>query len=377
MYLDIEWNSCSNYRISSKDEIIEIGAVIVDDTSASHFYELVKPKRTVSAATLNLLGIKEADLYKGKNIDQVILEWANIESKCDFIILWSSNSMEMLKMVCKQHEIKIDWKRYIVFQQVLGKIYDNEGEISFENALINCGALYNAAYMHDALYDARCLHSLARAVEKSYEEFLINSDENVLVRNNRSGKVHKSSCTYAGKVDFDCEISMTELIDSRRICKHCLGMAGKMPSITTKKAKVKSYEGKRIDEKMTGEIARHFKLHHQFIGDYVLVTTKYSVWRIYYMNGYVIRLCHENYKTKANTNHMGFHNHEITKNDMYSVMRYIAFHDKNPHKKTRDKDWEKMTKRNEKKKKLQKMRRQTRDDEELEYLRYFKKGCIN
>ena len=74
---------------------------------------------------------------------------------------------------------------------------------------------------------------------------------------------------------------------------------------------------------------------------------------------------------------MGFHNHEITKNDMYSVMRYIAFHDKNPHKKTRDKDWEKMTKRNEKKKKLQKMRRQTRDDEELEYLRYFKKGCIN
>ncbi len=157
----------SKERRICRDEIIEFGAVMLDDhlREISSFKAHVKPEymERMTAKISNLTGISAADLAIAKKFSEVLesfVSWCASEGDDYRIFAWSDNDLVQVKaeMKLKQiemtDEIKDMFDKWEDFQKEYCEILSLDRAINLEKALNTAGIAFDGR-MHDALWDSR------------------------------------------------------------------------------------------------------------------------------------------------------------------------------------------------------------------------------
>lgn len=379
LFIDAEWNQIGK-RLGPSDEILEIAALSsMGEYVVDRYFKYIKPVKKVKRQTFNFLGVTPNDLNHGESIENVLKVLQALWNESDCIVVWSNDALNIIKSTCVRRNISLAFTTVIILQNLLSEILVDKSNLSFEGALLKFGALYDRTKMHHAKFDAECLKSLFEIVCNKYENILIQDTNSNFVESKKTKTVHRTDCKYVGNIrDTNIvQVPVYRILAGEKQCKCC--MPDRL-SIELESAddgeyerikSVRNLKGKRVDYEQIGLLIEFFQLQCIQSHDYFLVTTEYSMWKIYYAEGFVTKLEHENYKNKNDKR--GYHNQHIRTKDMFSVMEYIVNHDKKPYKKKRVVEFEKTLNREVKRKRMQKERR-VYDDDELEN---WKKYVVN
>lgn len=366
LFVDVEWNQFGK-RLGHFDEILEIAALqSKGERVVNRYFKYIKPKKIVKRETFNFLGIAPNDLDHGEPIENALKVFQAYWNDSEFIVIWSSDTLSIIKNTCAKNKILLAPVKVIILQDLLSKILEDKRNMSFEEALLKAGALYDRTKMHNAGFDTECLKSLFEIVCNRYESNNRKNASSNFVISKQTKIIHRSDCKYVSNI-IDTNIvhvPVYRIMAGDRTCKYCMTdrILLKLESTDDEYEKIKSIrrlKGKRVDYEQIGLLIEFFQLQCICQHEYILVTTEYSVWKIHYAQGFVTKLEHENYKYKSDRN--GFHDQNICMKDMFSVMEYIASHDKNPYKKKRAVEYEKILNRKVKRKKMQKERKRYDD----------------
>lgn len=368
LFIDVEWNQIGK-RLGPSDEILEIATLTsMDEYVVDRYFKYIKSERKVKRQTFDFLGITPNDLIHGESIENALKVLQSLWNESDCIVVWSNDALNLIKSTCARRNILLAPTKVIVFQKLLSEILIDKNNLSFEGALLKFGALYDRAKMHNAQFDVECLHSLFYIVCSKYENLLLQDINIHFVENTKTKTVHRSDCRFVSSISetYIDQVPMYRILMGEKHCKCCMPDRLQLewePVDDGKYEKIKSVrnlKGKRVDFEQISLLIEYFQLQCVFYHTYLLVTTEYSMWKIYYDEGYVSKLEHENYKYK--NDRKGYHNQRVRKRDMFSVMEYIVNHDKNPYKKKRIVELEKTFARAAKRKKMQKERRNYDDE---------------
>lgn len=178
--VDLEMNPLSREyeteRFICKDEIIEIGAVLLDEEfqEIGSFMTLVKPKYNdkIERKIEKLTGITfdkvQAAPYFGDAVD-MFLQWcSSIPDEISFI-QWSESDLKQLsgEMLLKSYIPSIKQEKFLDnwtdFQKEYGDTLGVDRQLSLQKALMYAG-LDAEGKLHDALFDARNTGRLVRIV---------------------------------------------------------------------------------------------------------------------------------------------------------------------------------------------------------------------
>lgn len=170
IFLDFEMTPIDrNYieqRKLCKREIIEIGAVVIDenDTEIGFFKTYVKTQYTfhISQSCTVLTGINNMVVHNAPNLKDAymnFLEWCTSFGEYT-IYAWSNSDFQQLKQELLMKEISSDdrtqylFTHWFDFQQEFGELMSSEHPLALEDALNGIGIVF-AGEKHDALWDAR------------------------------------------------------------------------------------------------------------------------------------------------------------------------------------------------------------------------------
>lgn len=367
LYVDVEWNQMGK-RLGPADEILELAAISsIDEYTVSRYFKYIKPNKLVKKNTFYFLGITPRELRHGEQIENVMSAFCKLWNDSDCVVIWSNDALNIIKSICTRRNISLKDVKIIILQNLICKMIDNPEGVSFEKTLLKFGALYDRTRMHNAEFDAECLKSLFDILCDKYKKACFNEDGQTLIGSIRSSIVHRSDCGYVKKIsETNCEkISVYKVFLGARCCKKCIPdeisieIEVKDTDEYDKYKVARTLKGKKVNFEQIGLLIDYFQLRCDYHSNYILVLTTYSSWKVFYDNGYVTKLEHENYKYKAGK---GYHDQNISIKDLYSVLEYIVNHDSKPYKKSKEVEWEKTLNREAKKKKKQKERR-VYDDE--------------
>jgi len=113
--LDLEATCWENRNSGNKNEIIEIGAIKVNDKNEiiDEFNEFIKPKLNpeLSDFCKNLTSIKQEDIDNAETFDKIIQKFKNwINLNEDFYLCsWGFYDKYQFIHDCKLHNINVDW----------------------------------------------------------------------------------------------------------------------------------------------------------------------------------------------------------------------------------------------------------------------------
>lgn len=150
-----------------KNEIIEIGAVMLDDDyeEISSLKKYVKPVYNVSMFNhiAALTGIKGSALQNAESFYEMLkdfIDWCLYDGGDFMIYAWSANDLEQvlgeakLKNICLDERDKQIIDKWVDFQDEYCKIIGAQSVVSLEKALYFAAIPFEGA-RHDALDDAR------------------------------------------------------------------------------------------------------------------------------------------------------------------------------------------------------------------------------
>lgn len=178
--VDLEMNPLSREyeteRFICKDEIIEIGAVLLDEEfqEIGSFMTLVKPKyndkieRKIEKLTGITFDMVQAAPYFGDAVDMFFQWCSSIPDEISFI-QWSESDLKQLsgEMLLKSYIPSIKQEKFLDnwtdFQKEYGDTLGVDRQLSLQKALMYAG-LDAEGKLHDALFDARNTGRLVRIV---------------------------------------------------------------------------------------------------------------------------------------------------------------------------------------------------------------------
>lgn len=188
VFVDFEMNPIGKKqkeaRAICKGEIIEIGAVKIDETGKeiSSYKEYVQPEYTtkMNMTCQELTGITMEMLADAPHFNQAFdhfLAWCRHENDKNYeMYAWSENDWHQL--TCEMRlknldmtESSISWMlgHWQNFQQIYCNLLGLDNVISLDKAISTLGETFDGQ-MHDALWDARNTSKLYRLSQKK-EEF--------------------------------------------------------------------------------------------------------------------------------------------------------------------------------------------------------------
>lgn len=186
IFVDFEMNPIQSKfkdaRRICKNEIIEIGAVLLDDDFAemASFCQYVKPEFNEIADKYALLtGVTDKHVQKAPRFEDAILEflcWCEEQCGGDVftIYAWSDNDQKQLESEIELKNVETEVFSFLLanwkdFQREYCDLLGLEKLISLECALGSIGEKF-VGRMHDALWDARNTASIF-TLSRNTEEF--------------------------------------------------------------------------------------------------------------------------------------------------------------------------------------------------------------
>ena len=141
-FLDLEFNLSDDYVKSNIGmECISMGVVLIDDhfKELETFYSTIKPLKNIKLGRYyaKLTHLKQKDIYKSKNFNEVCKDLENILSKYDDtyqIFTWGDEDKRMLihdmKLNNYQGKLKSSFYNIIDLQKLVSSsiIYNNKGD---------------------------------------------------------------------------------------------------------------------------------------------------------------------------------------------------------------------------------------------------------
>lgn len=178
--VDFEMNpilrSYKNERAICKNEIIQIGAVLLDDNykEQDSFQMYVKPvfSEKLKRSIVDLTGITDEKLLSAPRFEKAMkafFEWClHCEDKVQ-VIQWSENDyLQVIDEISLKKYIPTDQEKELLsgwhdFQKEYGDVIGRENQTSLSYAVMLAGEEFEGK-RHDALYDARNTARILRTV---------------------------------------------------------------------------------------------------------------------------------------------------------------------------------------------------------------------
>lgn len=374
IFIDLEWDQRGK-KPSKKDPILEIGAVRINTDSG--FIRYIK-NDDISWRMRRILEINRKHIEEGVDIAKAISALLEYSEEAKVVIVWSSNTMDKLRILSNKYQCPSLCKNVIVLQELIQEWSGANDSISFERALVTFEVNYEARHMHNASFDAVYLKDLFVKVIDKYIEINPILEKGVTV--NKDAEIyHLKDCTYL-KCSKEYEmVNVTEAI-LRKPCKRCSERISPLivnlerNEVIKRNKKICSYKSKPVTNEAMYEIADYFGLNITGGLNVATVSTGYSYWRVYCnKDGYVERVSHENYNSRE-TGGKGYHNHKQFPEDVFTLFKHIKQHDESVDITPIADSLIKMQKKQEKKKKMQKERRRM---ERIELYEDYDEGKIS
>lgn len=357
IFIDLEWEQRGK-KPSKKDPILEIGAIRMNTDSS--FIRYIK-NRDVGWRTRKVLGINQKRIEEGIDITKAVSALVEYSEEAETVIVWSSNTEDKLRILSNKYQCASLYKIVIVLQELIRTLSGAKDNISFERALAAFGVKYEDRNMHNASFDAMYLKDLFVKVIDKYIEINPILEDGVAVRKDAE-IYHLKDCTYLKRTK---EYEMVNLIEAvlRKPCKRCSKRINPLivnlecNEVIKRNKKICSYKNRAVTNETMYEIANYFGLSISGGLNVANVSTGYSLWRVYFnKDGYVERLCHENYNSRESGG-KGYHNHKQFPKDIFSLFKYIKQHDEAVDITSIADSLVKMQKKKDKRKKMQKERK--------------------
>ncbi len=173
IFIDFEMNPISKLhkeeRKICKNEIIEIGAVILDENFVEfkQYSQYVKPmyNERVNTRITELTGIKTEDILNAPIFEDAVMDFINFCIKyCGKdnykVYAWSQTDLEQLEKECKLKNFEQDEnynylkENWIDFQKEYSKILNITSVMSLEKAISSIETEFDGK-AHDAMWDAK------------------------------------------------------------------------------------------------------------------------------------------------------------------------------------------------------------------------------
>ena len=177
LYLDIETTGFSR----DWDEIIEIAAILVDDTTGKDidsFHEYIKPKRNISAKITDLTGITNARVAGCRSENAVLMdfsEWVTL-SKPDTIIGHNCKSFDLNFINARCNKLGVCWSPNAVVVDTLAvaRQMNKEKLITTANNQQQTLAQYFGIQYeaHSAIEDVKALIKIYRKMTELQDDSL-------------------------------------------------------------------------------------------------------------------------------------------------------------------------------------------------------------
>lgn len=184
IFVDFEMNTVDKtnkeVRRKLRDEIIEIGAVVLDaDTLqiGATYKSYVKPEfsQCITKKIQDLTGITDNDLQGAPSLKHMIygfIDWCESFGEEYQVMAWSDNDLTQLMKEVAAKEIPVNehmqnmFDRWIDFQQSFGEMMHSKHAIGLSKALESIGVDFEGR-AHDALWDATNTAKLYQATQTS------------------------------------------------------------------------------------------------------------------------------------------------------------------------------------------------------------------
>lgn len=169
--IDLEMNPIKKAfkaeRVVSKNEIIEIGAVVLDESlqEIGSFKTYVKPEYNdiIERNITRLTGITTDMVSEAPSFERALhmfVNWCESMHEDYQIFAWSESDLKQLLNESKLKQYKLTqseqymFHNWFDFQEEYGEVLGLERQISLKNALMYAGLDFKGR-QHDALFDAR------------------------------------------------------------------------------------------------------------------------------------------------------------------------------------------------------------------------------
>lgn len=180
--IDLEFTpipkSCAAQREIVRNEIIQIGAVLLDSNyrKISTFSTYVKPEFVihVKPSVTKLTGITDMDLENAPSLAEAmdkLTAWIGTDKKTR-IYSWSNTDLYQMEDECYLKSIPFPecMYRWMDFQKVYGRLIGYRHQLSLKNAVTSANGQFIGTQAHTALYDAMATAELL-IMTTSKEEF--------------------------------------------------------------------------------------------------------------------------------------------------------------------------------------------------------------
>ena len=197
-------------RMICKQEIIEIGAVMIDEsfTEVSTFKRYVKPvySKHISRKIIELTGITDNHLFGCKGVEEefnAFAEWCLSFNDDITVYAWSDNDLDQinqeffLKNICLSEHMQRVIENWRDLQASYDAAVGAEKHTSLTKALESLGIYFNG-HMHDALDDSRNTATIFKELSDPIEfQKSIN-----YIKNFTSTESSGSGTTLGDLIDF-------------------------------------------------------------------------------------------------------------------------------------------------------------------------------
>lgn len=357
VFIDLEWDQRGN-KPSKNDAILEIGAARMN-TDIS-FIKYIK-NEDISVRTRRFLGVNQKAFSEGILISQAITDLMEYSEDANTVIVWSSDTSDKLGILLNRYQCMSFIRNVIVLQDLMQTLSGANENISFERALIAFGVNYEDRHMHNASFDAKYLRELFVKIIDKYIENNPGLEAGVITKNN-SKIYHMIGCSYLNNVKKEEVVNFVEVLN-KKPCRRCCALFKPLVTnvgcndVIKRNKRICSYKNKPATYETMYEIADYFGLNISGGLNVAIISTGYSLWRVYCNErGYVERLSHENYNSRE-TGGKGYHDHKKFPKDVFSLFRYIKEHDEAVDIMPMADSLIKIQRKKDKKKKMQKERR--------------------
>ena len=201
IFVDLEMQpvdrSLKDIRRECRNEIIEIGAVMLDDNyeEIASYKSFVRPSysKKISPYITRLTGITDTQMLFASDLQSVLYDfllWCMATGDEYIVYAWSDNDYKQVmselevKQIVVTDEMRVMLSKWVDYQEIFMKEVGLDNPISLEKAINTIGDTFEGK-MHDALYDARntsILYKDAHNTEKlnsilNYMRYYLNKEE--------------------------------------------------------------------------------------------------------------------------------------------------------------------------------------------------------
>lgn len=171
--------SCPEAREIVKNEIIQIGAVMLDSNyrRISTFSTYVKPEfaQHIKPSVTKLTGITDLELENAPSLAEAmdkLVSWIGSDKRAR-IYSWSNTDLFQLEDECYLKDIPFpkSMYRWMDFQKIYGRLIGYRHQLSLKNAVISSNGQFLGTQAHTALYDAMATAELLIMATVKKNEF--------------------------------------------------------------------------------------------------------------------------------------------------------------------------------------------------------------